>query len=49
LLGGKRPGEFHRKNSGVVKALSGDRLIEHDDGNIMLRDDQGAVQIILNP
>jgi hypothetical protein len=49
ILGGYCPGDFEPQNNGVVKALSGERLVEHDGDRVVLRDDQGAVQVVLKP
>lgn len=49
LIGGYCPGEYDRQNDAFVKALSGKRFIEHDNGSIILRDALGAAQIVLKP
>jgi META domain-containing protein len=49
LLGGYCPGDFEPQNNGVVKALSGERLVERDGQRVILRDGQGAAQIVLKP
>lgn len=49
LLGGYCPGDFKPQNDGIVKALSGERTVERDDQRMVLRDVQGAIQVILRP
>jgi heat shock protein HslJ len=49
LLGGYCPGEFKPQNSGIVRALSGERTVERDDQRMVLRDAQETVQVILRP
>jgi heat shock protein HslJ len=49
LLRGFCPGDYERQNADVVKALSGERLVEHDGGRAILRDDQGVVRVVLKP
>lgn len=49
LIRGYCSGDYEPQNNAVVKALSGKRFIEHDNGRIILRDALGAAQIVLKP
>jgi len=42
-------GDYEQQNTGVLSALSGERLVESEGDNVILRDDQGATQVILKP
>jgi hypothetical protein len=49
LLGGYCPGEFKPQNDGIIKAISGERTVQHDDQRMVLRDAQETIQVILRP
>ena len=49
LLGGYCSGGLGPQNNDVVEALSGERLVEREGDNVILRDHQGATRIILKP
>jgi hypothetical protein len=49
VLTGFCPPAHEPQNEYVAKALSGERLVEHDGDRIILRDEQGAVRVVLKP
>jgi hypothetical protein len=48
VLRGFCPGDSEQ-HADVGKALSGERVVEHDGGRVILRDDQGVVRVVLKP
>jgi heat shock protein HslJ len=49
ILGGYCPDDLWSRSGTITKALSGERTIERDNQQLVLRDAEGTIQVILRP